>query len=228
MTTVTRPKVRSDAELYRDILKELRWDTHVKQTDVGVEVNQGVVTLTGRVNNYAQKLAAQEAAHRVLGVLDVANDLQVKLPGDTTPTDTEIAQAVRKALEGDALVPHEHIHSTITDGWVTLEGYVPLWSHRQYAENVVCHLTGVRGVTNRIAVLPVKVDPKEIREAIEEALERQAEREAERIEVVVHDGTLMLRGKVRSWMEKKAILGAAGHALGVQAVEDHLQVDPYG
>ena len=114
--------VKSDKHIHQDVLRELRWDSRVEETEVGVEVDQGVVTLTGTVASYAKKLAAQDAAHRVTGVLDVANDIRVRMPGSPGHTDTEIAQAVRHALKWDALVPHTRIMSTVEDGWVTLEG----------------------------------------------------------------------------------------------------------
>src|SRR5262245_26051214 len=104
---------KSDSQIQQEVLQELKWDTRVEETEVGVEVDQGVVTLTGTVSSYAKRLAAQEAAHRVIGVLDVANDIQVKVPGGLTRTDTEIAQAVRRALEWDIWVPDGRIQSTI-------------------------------------------------------------------------------------------------------------------
>ena len=116
--------MKTDAEIQQAVLKEFKWDPRVEETDVGVEVDQGVVTLTGTVSSYAKRLAAQEASHRVAGVHDVANDIAVKVPGGLARTDTEIAQAVRRALEWDELVPQERITSTVTDGRVTLEGAV--------------------------------------------------------------------------------------------------------
>src|SRR5579884_3642485 len=114
--------VKRDAEIQEQVLQELKWDTRVEETDIGVEVENGVVRLTGTVNSYAEKLAAQESAHRVVGVLDVANDIEVKIPGSRRRTDLDIAQAVRWELEWNVLVPHDRIHSTVSDGWVTLEG----------------------------------------------------------------------------------------------------------
>ena len=111
---------KSDEHIHQAVLRELRWDSRVGETEVGVEVDQGVVTLTGTVASYATKLAAQAAAHRVTGVLDVANDIRVRIPGSRGRTDTEIAQAVRHALAADVLVPDTSITSTVTDGWVTL------------------------------------------------------------------------------------------------------------
>src|SRR5690242_16211778 len=113
-----------DPEIQQAVIRELRWDTRVDETDVGVEVDNGVVTLTGTVDTYQKRMAAQQAAHRVSGVLDVANDIRVHIPGTGARTDTEIAQAVRGALEWHTDVPHEHIRSTVMDGQVTLEGHV--------------------------------------------------------------------------------------------------------
>ena len=218
---------KSDSEVQQDVLRELRWDPRVEETEVGVEVEGGVVTLTGTVSSWAKRMAAQDAAHRVAGVLDVANDVKVKLPGDLVRTDTEIAQAVRRALEWDALVPHERIRSTVSNGWVTLEGNVDSWTEREDAERAVQNLVGVRGVSDTLTVLSAKpVLPERVREAIENALERRAEHEAKRIKVeVTSTGTVTLTGQVRSWAEKRATLGAARFAPGVRSVEDHLEIN---
>lgn len=218
---------KSDRHIQQDVLRELRWDSRVDETEVGVEVHEGIVTLTGTLESYAKKLAAREAAHRVVGVLDVADDIQVKVPGSLGRTDTEIARAVRSALEWDAFVPDQRIHSTVTEGFVTLEGAVATLREKEDAEAAVRNLTGVRGVRNALLVAAVRADPAQLRESIEEALERRAEREAERIRVGVEDGTVTLEGKVRTWPEKTAILGTVGHAPGVREVRDKLTVNPW-
>jgi len=218
---------KSDREIQQDVLRELRWDSRVAATDVGVAVNKGIVTLTGTVNSYAKRLAAREAAHRVSGVLDVAEDIQVKSPGTLERNDTEIARAVRVALTWDAFVAEEKIRSTVTDGFVTLEGEVSTLREKEDAEAAIRNLAGVQGVRNRLFVAAVKADPVKLRESIEEALERRAEREAERIRVRVADGTVVLEGKVRTWPEKQAILGAVSHAPGVREVKDKLTVNPW-
>jgi osmotically-inducible protein OsmY len=170
-------------------------------------------------------VAAQEAAHRVIGVLDVANDIMVKAAGGLTRTDTEIAQAVRRALEWDVFVPEEKITSTVTDGWVTLDGAVDTWSQRNDAERAVRNLTGVKLVLNKITVKPTKPVPEDVRRAIEQALERRAEREARRNRVDFKDGTVTLTGTVDSWAERKSVVAAARFTHGVQAVEDHLRTE---
>ncbi|MCC7104262.1 MAG: BON domain-containing protein [Chloroflexi bacterium] len=218
--------MRTDAEIQQAVLSELHWDARVEETDVGVEVDEGVVTLSGTVSSYAKRLAAQEAAHRVAGVLDVANDLRVKVPGGARRTDTEIAQEVRRALESHVLVPELAIQSTVSDGWVTLEGEVEHWHQREEAESAVRNLPGMRGVTSKIRVVPVEVGALEVRGAIEDALERRAERAASHIAVLVNDGEATLSGPVRSWTEKQAIIGAAKFTRGVRAVHDRLWIDP--
>ncbi|MDQ5859072.1 MAG: BON domain-containing protein [Acidobacteriota bacterium] len=218
---------RSDLEIQQDVMRELRWDTRIGPTEVGVEVDKGIVTLTGTVENFAKKHAATEAAHRLVGVLDVANDITVHLAGSPGKTDTEIARAVRHALEWDAFVPDRHIRSNVSEGWVTLEGDVEFLRECEDAARVVRRLGCVKGVWNQIMVKPKKVDPVALRKMIEEALERRAEREAETIGVTVDDGTVTLSGKVRSWLEKDAVVGAIGHAPGVRTVNDKLRIEPW-
>ena len=224
---MTLAVAKTDRQIHEAVLQELKWDTQVDETDAGVEVDNGVVTLTGTVSSYAKKIAAQNAAHRVVGVLDVANDIQVKLLGSMVHTDTDIAQAVRRSLEWDALVAHEKIRSTVANGWVTLEGTVPFWADRSYAERAVHNLTGVRAVTNNLTISASPVATETVCNSIEAALERRAEREADRIQVEMKDGTVSLTGRVHNWNERQAVLGAAGYAPGVRKVEDHLRVDPY-
>jgi osmotically-inducible protein OsmY len=224
---MTTAIIKSDSQIKTDVLNELKWDSRVDETDVGVQVREGIVTLVGNVDVYAKKIAAREAAHRVHGVLDVVDELQVKVAGVGGATDTEIARAVRDALEWDAFVPDEKIASTVSLGIVTLEGVVPTWSQRADAERVVRGLSGVRGVINQITVMAKAVDSSRIKADIEEALERQAEREARRIGVSVKDGVVMLTGRVRSWVEKDTIDRVVGFATGVKRVDDRLIVDPY-
>jgi len=219
-------KSRTNEQTHHDVLDELRWDTRVEETEVGVEVDNGVVTLTGTVSSYAKKVAASEAAHRVSGVLDVANDIQVKIPGGFTRTDTEIAQAVRGALEWNVLVPDHQIRSTVADGWVTLEGVVAYLSEREDAERAVRNLSGVRGVVNKLVINPTDVAPTDVRMVIEDALERRADREADRIDVNVNNGTVTLSGSIKSWEEEQAIVSAVSHAPGVVSVKDHLTISP--
>lgn len=218
---------KSDSEIRMQVIRELKWDSRIGWSEIGVEVQDGVVTLTGRVNSFAKKLVAQKAAHRIAGVLDVANEIEVAPPGAFSRTDAEIAQAVRHALEWDAFVPDERIKSSVSEGWVTLEGDVDRWREREDAERAVLRLEGVIGVSNLLTIVPRRVDPKQLRKQIEYALERRADRESERFRIEVHDGAVDLFGRVHSWQEKRAVLGSISHAPGVSVVRDHLRVDPY-
>ena len=218
---------KSDEKIKSDVLGELRWDTTVDETEVGVQVHGGVVTLTGNIGSYAKKVAARKAAHRVFGVRDVVDNMQVKVPTRWERTDEDIAQAVRSALVWDVLVPDDAITSTVSNGVVTLQGAVESRAERAHAARAVQRLTGVRNVVNHIVVTAKTLEPDELKCQIEEALERQAEREARRIGVTVEGATVMLTGSVRSWAEKNAIERAVSCAPGVRLVEDRTIVDPY-
>lgn len=218
---------RSDRDLKQRILRELKWDSRIAWASIDVSVTDGVVTLTGNVLSYAQKNAAQEAAHRVAGVLDVANEIEVRPVDGFLRNDSEIAGAVRNALEWDALVPNELIKSTVSDGWVTLNGEVDYWRERNDAERAIRRLAGVVGVTNKITIRKQAINEKQLRDEIEFALERRADREAERLRIQIEDGVVDLWGRVHSWQERRAVLGSISHAPGVTQVRDHLRVDPY-
>jgi osmotically-inducible protein OsmY len=145
-------KNATDMQIQQGVLDELKWDARVDPASVGVTVDDGIVTLGGTVGSYAERMAADEATHRVPGVRDVANELEVRLPDTLQRTDTEIARAVRWALEWDVFVPDQLIGSSVSNGWVTLEGTVEKARQRHDVERAVRNLAGVRGVTNHISV----------------------------------------------------------------------------
>jgi len=215
---------KTDAQIQQDVLNELKWDTRVEPTDVGVEVNHGIVTLTGTVASWAKKVAAAEAAHRVNGVLDVANDVVVKVPGSAERNDTEIAAAVRAALKWDVFVPDEKIQTTVMNGSVTLKGHVDTRAQRDDAAGAVRNLSGVRAVANQITVQQAQVTPVTLRAAIQNALERRADRDAAKIQIDVEDGQVTLHGDVHSWMEREAVLGAVTGTRGVEHVIDRMRI----
>jgi osmotically-inducible protein OsmY len=219
---------KTDAQIQTDVIDELKWDTRVKATAVGVEVAGGVVILTGTVDSWGARFAAKEAAHRVSGVRDVANDIQVKVPGSHERSDTDIAQAVRAALEWDVLVPHERIRTTVSRGLVTLEGKVDYWSQYDDAARAVRNLAGVRQVDNLISVEPTspQVSPETVRGAIEGALERHAEHAAKQVRIAVTDGKVILSGEVPSWAERQAVEGAVRGTPGVRKVESEIRIHP--
>jgi len=218
---------RSDRDLKQRVLRELRWDSRVSCASINVEVNDAVATLCGSVPTYAQKMAAQEAAHRVVGVLDVANDIEVNPSAHFMRGDTELARAVRSALEWDALLPDQQIQSTVSDGWVMLEGEVNNERERTDAERVIERLTGVVGVMNKLSIRKQVVDEDQLRAEIEDALQTRADRESGRLRIEVHEGAVDLFGRGHSWQERRAVLGSISHAPGVTQVRDHLRIDPY-
>ena len=216
----------NSTKLQHDVQEELQWDPSVDASQIGVAATQpGIVTLTGTVATYAEKVSAERAAKRVSGVRVVANDIEVQPIGSMKRTDTDIAQAVLRGLDWDIAVPHEKIKARVDDGWVTLEGEVGLQFQRAAAENAVRRLSGVRGVANqiRLQVRP-SVQPAAVKDRIEAALRRSAEIDARGIQVDAKDSMITLRGKVRTWAERDEAERAAWGAPGVLAVKDELTV----
>jgi osmotically-inducible protein OsmY len=220
--------VRSDAQVQRDVLRELHWDPRVEERGVAVDVKDGGVTLTGTAGSWAARRAAVAAARRILGVREVADRMVVAVAPGFARSDADLTAAVRCALQWDVRVPEHGITATVADGWVRLTGRLDLWSHREDAEHAIENLKGVRGVSNDITVLEPARTSADVREAIEEALERRAERSVGPVTVRIEDGTAILFGAVRSWSERQAIVAAARYTRGVQAVDDRLRMDPLG
>lgn len=212
----------SDARIQSDIMNELKWEPRVSHERIGVAVHDGVVTLSGIVPSYAEKLSAEKAAMRVRGVKGVAEALEVQVPGPHQKNDTEIAEAVTRALQWNVWTPSE-VKAKVQKGWVTLTGKVEHDFQRQSAGNAVRFLTGVIGVTNAVQVKS-PADIKRVKENIEEALKRDAELEAKNVHVDAKDGKVTLSGNVHSFFEKQAAESAAWRAAGVNAVENKLHV----
>ena len=219
--------MKSDAMLRSDIVAELNFDPAITTvaTDIGVIVKDGVVTLTGHPASHAEKHAIERAAQRVRGVKALAIEMSVKLAPNFERTDADIALAAERALEWNVLVPDEAIRPMVENGWLTLSGRVEWEYQRRAAEVAVRNLLGVKGVTDLVEV-KARFSPVDIEKKIKEALHRQADRDSEHIEVLVNGGQVTLRGKVRSWAERKAAQGAAWSAPGVASVVNNLLVEP--
>ena len=217
-------ETRTDAQIQSDVLAELKWDARVMPNEIGVAVKDGVVTLTGWVDSYTKRWAAEDAAHRVRGVKAVANDIEVRLSSGAERNDTDIAAAAARALEWDAFVPIDTIDVTVSKGWVTLKGEVEWQYQKQDAERAVGRLAGVKGVTNLIVVKP-RLTPSELKNKIEQALVRSAELDAKRITVDVVGSKVTLKGTVRSWAEKKEAERQAWLAPGVTSVDNRIMIE---
>ncbi|MDM4720572.1 BON domain-containing protein [Micromonospora sp. WMMA1363] len=214
---------QTDAQIQRDVLAELVWDPRVEPQEIGVTVDDGVVTLTGWVDAFARKWAATRCAQRVRGVRAVADDLEIRLTGDEQHTDGEIAIAVSRALEWDSFVPAERLEVTVANGWVMIRGAVEFGWQRRTAEAEARRLRGVRGVTNLVQVRPAaRRDGERIRRDIQRALLRGIG--TERVNVEVDGDTVVLGGVVRSWWERDQAERVAWSAEGVRAVRDQLLV----
>jgi osmotically-inducible protein OsmY len=219
--------LRPDEEIQRDVLAELKWDARVAPNEIGVAVKDGVVSLTGWVDSFIKKWAAERAAHRVRGVKAVANDIEVRVPASEQKPDPDIAAAVTRALEWDAFVPIENLDVTVSKGWVTLKGEVEWEFQRRAAERAVRRLSAVRGVTNLITVRPrVTPSPTELKRQIERSLVRSAETDAENITIETAGSKVVLRGTVRSWAEREEAERVAWSAPGATEVENLITVRP--
>jgi osmotically-inducible protein OsmY len=218
MAVASAADTGTDAQIQGDVLAELKWEPRVQPNEVGVIVKDGVVTLTGRVDSYTKRWAAEDAAHRVRGVKAVANDIEVRLSPSDERTDPDIAKAAVRALEWDAFVPVEKLDVTVSNGWVTLKGEVNWQYQRQDAERVVRRLQGVKGVSNLITVAP-RTTPAELKKRIETALVRSATVDAQRITIDVDGSKVVLKGTVRSWAERQAWA-----APGVTSVENKITI----
>ncbi len=216
---------RTDEQIQDDILEELKWDTRVRPNEIGVAVKDGIVTLTGWVDSYLKKMAAESAAHRVQGVKAVANDIEVRLPSSSERTDADLAAAVVNALKWDAFIPADKIDVTVSKGWVTLKGEVEFGFQRRAAERAVQRLSGVKGVSNLITIKPL-LSPTDLKQKIEKALVRNAETDARHITVEVQGSKVILYGTVRSYAEKQEAEDTVWSAPGVSEVDNRIVVSP--
>lgn len=216
--------MKTDLQVQKDVIEELRWDPSIGDKEIGVAAKNGVVTLTGFVGNYAEKHTAEHAAERVIGVKAIADELKVRLPSAAARSDTDLAHAAVTALRWDVQVPNDRVTLTVDSGWITLAGSVEWKYQMEAAERAVRYLTGAKGISNTITIKPKSASRFEVSGKINDALRRSAEKDADRITVETSDGRVTLKGNVRSFADRLDAERAAWSAPGVTAVEDRLVV----
>ena len=215
--------MKTDAEIKEDVLDELAWQPNVDETEIGVIVDKGIVTLNGVVDSYSKKLNAEKAVKSVVGVKALANDIEVKYGDAYKKTDKEIAKAVVNALEWNSSIPEEDISVKVEDGWVYLTGEVEWEYQKSAAKRAVQNLMGVRSVINNLSIKQ-DIKPLEVKNLIKKAFERSAELDANNITVISDGHNVTLKGKVHSIKEKEDAETAAYRAPGVYHVNNELKV----
>lgn len=215
--------MKNDQQLQQDVMDELKWDPILTASEIGVSVKNGVVTLSGYVNSYSKKIAAENAAKRVKGVSAIAEDINVRLGLDDERTDTEIAEAALDALKWNVNVPDNKIKIKVENGWVMLEGDADWQYQKDAVANAVRDIAGVKGISNLIMLSP-KADVSVVEKNIRRALQRSADIEANNIDIRTVGNKVIIKGKARSWAERREIERAAWSSPGVTEIEDDLLI----
>jgi len=213
--------MKTDSQLQQAVSAELRWDASIHSEGIGVEVKDGVVTLTGQVDSYAQKWNAERVAQRVSGVRAIAVELEVRLPGPSQRTDADIARSVQNVLAWSSALPEGAVKAMVEGGWVTLSGTVDWQYQRQAAADSVRHLMGVTGVDDQIGLAPA-ASADAVKSVIEAALKRSAIADARKIQVAVSADAVTLSGSVHNWAERETATNSAWRTPGVRMVVDDM------
>lgn len=215
--------MKTDTQLQHDVMAELKWDASVNANQIGVEVKDGVVTLSGHVDKYSEKWAAERAAQKVTGVKALAVELEVNLPSASNRSDADIARTAGNVLEWTTSWPTDHVVVMVEKGWVTLSGELDYEYQRKIASSAVRHLMGVTGVSNQI-VIKSRLTSSSVKSEIEAALKRRALTDAQEIMVTVDGGEVTLTGVVQSWSERDMVNDSVWNTLGVTDVIDNISV----
>ena len=215
---------KTDTELQKDVMSELKYDPSVKVSDIGVLAKDGTVTLNGYATSYNEKWEAVHATKRVAGVKAIADDIEIQLPASYHRTDTDIAAAAINQIEWSTTIPNGTVQATVRDGWITLDGQVEWWYQKNAAGSLVKQMAGVKGVTNSISISP-KVTKKAVETDIKSAFKRSAMLDAQHIRVETSGNNVTLHGQVRNYSEYDEAERVAWSEPGVSTVDNRLEVD---
>ncbi len=215
--------MKTDSQLQHDVMAELEWDPSIHHSDIGVSVSGGVVTLSGLVHSYAEKIQAEKAARRVAGTRAIAEELKVRYPSDAKTDDSEIAKRIVDVIAWDALVPADSIKVKVEHGWVTLTGAVAWFYQKEAARRAASRITGVVGISNLVTLRNAPV-ASDIKERIIAAIKRSANTDAASVTVLTDGGKVTLGGRVKAWSERQVAERAAWAAPGVTSIEDNIIV----
>lgn len=215
--------MKTDKQIQLDVIAELGWEPSVNANHIGVEVDNGIVTLAGHVSSYAEKVSAERAAQRVAGVRALAIEMEVKLPGSDQRNDADIARSVENVLQWATYASPDNIKVKVERGWITLSGEVEWAFQRQTATDAVRRLMGVTGVSDQVVIKP-KVSSSLVKSDIEAALKRRARSDAQKISVEVQGGDVTLTGAVHSWSERDLARDSAWASPGVRNVVDKMTI----
>jgi len=213
----------TDSHLRHAVTEELNWEPSVVSAHIGVVAASGVVTLTGHVESYAQKHAAEAAAHRVKGVKAVAEEIEVRLPFETKRTDEDIAAAAIDRMGWDVSIPKDAVEVQVENGWVTLTGQVDWHYQKAAAGQELRHLSGVTGLSDQITVKP-RVDVADIGDSITHALHRSWFFDPQTVMVSADGGQVRLTGSVHLPHDRQLAAATAWSAPGVTGVQNDIDV----
>jgi osmotically-inducible protein OsmY len=215
--------MKNDLEIQVDVLAELRWDSKINAPQIGVEVSNGVVTLSGYVESYLEKSSAEKAAKRVIGVGAIAQEIRVLLPGSSIRCDTEIARQIQSIIRLSDIDPNDQIHIKVEQGFITLSGKVEAFHKKELAQKYASNMLGVTGICNLIEIEPKLTGPV-IKKDIQDAFTRQAIDQAQKLDIMINQNIVTFAGKVKSWSERNSAINAAWSIPTVKNVIDKIQI----
>jgi osmotically-inducible protein OsmY len=215
--------MKTDLEIQKDVLTELMQDPHIHASHIGVEVSNGIVTLSGHVESYYEKWKAEKAAKQVKGVHALAQEIKVILPGSSTRSDSEIAYQLQSLINWSNIDPESNIKAKVEEGFVTLSGTVESYSQKELVQHLIANLIGITGICNLINIEP-KLSIPLVKKDITDSFRRQAIDEANNLDIAIDNNIVTLSGKVHSWSERNSAVNAAWAIPSVKNVVDKIQI----